>query len=441
MSALLDNMLVIRGYGSGVDGHVTNSIRQFAPVGSAESLSGYLADNTQRLLRTIQYPAFVANVTGFNSHRGFSAVSAYPVDQASNLVGSVLRPFMKRPDAAHTTNLRERYKDLMEAASSVLSEGHRDRFPGIDAVSADRDEALKRLRVGFDDLEAAWPSLFGKYLEITRRSLRDRTAAGFTDRPIIAQDDGAFPESRYSTSANGLAYLPTPGSDLRDWMNGGECLILAQSLALAEFAFTRGLASAIEISNLEIKRIAGSFIANSSGSIGGPTAVTFDQVFDEHQTGVMPSIFLNACFYRALAAGLLELIDRLKERKLFGKTMIHLTSEFGRLPRNTGGGSDHGFDSMVSSLITGALTSGPMVVGNIRRSGSGGQHPPVYSGTFGFRAPTLVAGQETMLNPAHVAATIAELMGYPSNPWDTQGTPLVKVKNGVVEAVASAEVR
>ncbi len=60
MTDLLNHMLVIRGYGSGIDGHPFNATVQQAPVGGVSSIMGLAADYSKKLLKLSNGPSAVS---------------------------------------------------------------------------------------------------------------------------------------------------------------------------------------------------------------------------------------------------------------------------------------------------------------------------------------------------------------------------------------------
>ncbi len=56
LSDLLDNMLVIRGFASGIDGHPFNAVVQQAPLGGVSTLSGLAAESSVSTFDAVQWP-------------------------------------------------------------------------------------------------------------------------------------------------------------------------------------------------------------------------------------------------------------------------------------------------------------------------------------------------------------------------------------------------
>ena len=440
MSELLEHMIVFRGFGSGVDGHPGNLVKQFLPLPSAGSTTGNMADHSGALMKAIQFPSGLSSTTAFASPKGLGASAIGYGGPPTNAIRTLMNPFIKRPENNNLEMMRTRYKDLVGLAQGVLNQHASNSAKQIASVQSDQEKALKTLREGLEDLDSAWAGLFGKYKNVVEGSFRDR-AAGFSDLPIPGNDDGTSGEMKTSI-ISGNVFFPPSTFDIRNTVNEAQLDVMAQSFALAEFVFTRGLTNAMEIGQFDPNNLKSTFSRdNAAGKYAAPIERVYGYQFDEHNTGAVSSVFLSSCLYRALGAGMAELVSVLKAKDLFKKTVIHVCSEFGRAPRDSGGGSDHGFDSMVASVFTGMRTGGPLVLGNINRSGTNGIYGANYAGTFGWKAPTNIQGSgTTFLQPGHVASSIAVLLGYKHNPWTNTASPLLYLDNGNAIGKASGDI-
>ncbi|PWU12687.1 MAG: hypothetical protein C5B49_15860, partial [Bdellovibrio sp.] len=422
-------------YGTGVDGHPANHIHQLNPVPGAGSISGLVADLSRTTLKAVQYPSSLQNNTSFTSPKGSGLMAIPGGDAGTNLLNRLMYSFTPRPAYAKVGSLRDRYKGYMEASQAILQNANSSN------VRQNFASTLKAFSQGIEDLDAAWAGLFGKYSKIVYQTFKDRSAAGISDEPIPAVDDGVSSHSQYSLMlANSNAVHPITGFDLRDLVNNVDLTEMAQDFALCEFILTRNLASSIELGfeqpgNLQVNYLR---IFDGTRVISFPTVQTTSMplVFDQHSTGAFPMVYLNNCFFRALAAGTAELVDQLKAAQVFDRTVLHLVSDFGRTPRPDGTGSDHGFDNMVTSLITGFNTSGPLMIGNIQAGSASAPIP----GTYGFKAATKVSGNDLILSPAHVGSSIAELFHLARNPYATTGQPLIQLRNGQIQSLAEAKI-
>jgi len=97
LSTLLDHMIVFRGYGSGVDGHPSNTVRQLNPVPGIGSITGHAADHGDALFRAVSYPS-IQHLSGYHSLGGSGATTLHQRAAPGNLLKSLLQPFTPRPE-------------------------------------------------------------------------------------------------------------------------------------------------------------------------------------------------------------------------------------------------------------------------------------------------------------------------------------------------------
>jgi hypothetical protein len=438
MSTLLDNIIVFRGYGTGVDGHPTNGIRQTNPVPGAGSISGHMADSSSTLFKALQFPN-LGSESGYSSTLG-TALTALSYQGKVDYISLLLNPFGTRSETTNINQLRSRYADLVTGAQTTLSALATTDHADFPAVALDQQQALLKIKNGIADLEQAWGPLFTKYAQIVRNNFLDRSTAGLNDKPVLTgQDDGSSGESVWSYF-DGTTYFPEANQDVRDWVTNFDYVPIASAFALGEFVVARGLTSAYELQILQPGGISFSSVRTAGSHSHSPSIRNTNLTFDQHVTGIGVGLYLNSCLYRMLAGCLLELTDQLKAAGVYNNTVIHLTQDFGRSPKSSGGGQDHGYDSMIASVFTGMQTAGPLVLGNILASGSNGELPSAnYPGCFGFKAPTNVSGTIVSLTPAHVASSIAVLLGLPDNPWKNTSAPLLSLNNGVPTSQAESK--
>lgn len=424
MSDLLPHLISFRGYGTGADGHLANSIKQSNPIPSAGSIAGHVADQSSLLFRALQFPP-LTGLSGYNSIRSTGLTLLF--DQGkNNYLTNLLSPFIPQNSTATINQANLTYESSINEVHKQIRFVASQKYSGLDPLSLDFENSLKTLKTGIEDLESSWSQLYNKYESIILKNIKDRNVSGFSDKPILATKNLYF-----RTTVNGKDLYPSAGSDLRDWLINVDCNNLITSFALSEFVLTRGYGSALEFGFLNPKNIQGYFGDNIELS-------TFDFAFDQHTTGVVPSTFINGMFFKAFSAGLLELIDQLKRTSQFNKTIIHLVQEFGRSPISDGSGSDHAFDAMVSTVFTGLNNSRPIVVGNIAKASA--LDLPTYHGTYGAKEPTLIGSDELLLTPAHITSTIANLMQLPINPWANVASPLIIRSNDSLSIIASGNI-
>ena len=207
-------------------------------------------------------------------------------------------------------------------------------------------------------------------------------------------------------SPNGEYVVRNP--DLRTMMSSASRpRNIAENFAIAEFVLMNDLSDNI---TLGIPRMTGMKpIVNGSTPLGSFT-------YDEHYVGsfitLLGNTYLNLCF----GGCLLELFDRLKEKKIFNDILVDFSGEMGRVPRGDQLGSDHEGRALDVAMWSGALDSTPKVIGNVR-------------GSYGIGAANDNYG---IIGLSNLAATQAQILGLP-NPIRSAKS-LVKEQGGVLTA-------
>lgn len=439
LSDLLDNMLVFRGYGSGTDGHPTNMARQVNPLATAGSVSGNVADHSSTLFKAMQFPS-LGSSSGYSSIKGSGLT--VPLFRGSgvewNYINEILSPFGKRNESFALQNVRSRYQDLISQVQAALSAAFAADREDFSSLRADQTQALEKIRSGIDGLIDSWPALYSKYTNIISWAFRDRSTPGFTANPIVPENDNGTFVTPWSLALDQGPAVASPNQDARDWTQNADISVLASSFALCEFVLTQKLTQSFELNVFPPQNLAIQVIRNNGGLLSSPQMMMSSLTYDQHNTGSLAGFHFNSCLYRGVGGAVLELIAQLKANAMFDNTVIHWTQEFGRLPRNTSDGSDHGFDAMVSCAITGRNTQGPIVLGNILRGGTKSIWPEVYSHCFGYKGLTNVGGKNIYLTPAHVTSSLAVLLNLPVNPWVNVAEPLISVSSAGVQAATTA---
>ncbi len=424
LNDLLRHMIVFRGYGSNIDGHPSNFAKQTNPVGGAGSLGGHVSDHSNKIFRALQFPPFFST-SGFSSIKGTGLSILFQGAAHSNYAANLMQPFTSRGDSKSVRALRDRYSSLIVEAQDQLRHLASQRIQGMEPLNLDFDNSSKTLADGIQDLDSSWTALYQKYESLVMTTIKDRTVPGLSDKPVVATQNILW----QADIGAGGGLQPNSGSDIRDWYNNVNCEMLISTFALAEFVLTRGYGSCLELGGLTPTNLMGFFGGSGQTTTGIHT-------FDQHATGQVPTLYMNSVLFRSLGACLLELIDQLKAAKEFERTYFHIVQEFGRLPRNDGTGSDHGFNGMISSVFTGCNNDKPIILGNIAIGNPNG----IYSGTYGTWAPTNLDGNTVYLSPAHVTSTLANLMQFSKNPWGNVASPLINRKGANLEIKASGDI-
>ncbi len=442
---LLPHLLVVRGFGTGIDGHPDNLLRQMVPVQGVPSISGVVADHSQLL-----YPGLVFPSSGPALIRGEKS-SPYIVRGAynANLLNALFSPFQVG-NAKPTDSLRSTYRSYLDEVSRRLASVKEIETPNGQILRLNTDKALARIRGGVNNLASYWEEAYNRYNTLMNNTLRAPNIQGLNDSEIVVPpgDFQTIPDFKLTTMADHS--LMAPGENLCETLGEAHMGYAAAGFALAEFALREEVASCIEISRLNIYGIRYRAMIRSGNNLvlddrRGLSLTDNRRMlnFDSHESGRIASWFYFSHFFRALGGALLEMQDQLSSNRnslgqnLYEQTVIHLLSEFGRTPRLNLSGSDHGYDAMISSFLSGAFRNGPAVVGNILREYSEGE----YVGFFGQKAPTRIDGVATDLSPVHMASTAVELLGATdaANPFFNLAAPLVKLAGTGLDPRAEAK--
>lgn len=409
ISSLLESMLVIRGYGTGFDGHSFNGAAQMAPLGGAPSINGLVADNSNKIFEAIQSPSR-GSYHAFTSKNG-KAINILPIN---NPLPTLLEGF-KKPNNKLGRNLKESQSIAFEEARTKLRAFAAQNSTASEILRSNVSNAEKMLKKGINNLDSYWQEALPRYTQIIKTAIATANIANINNINILSNETGLW-----NIQSNTVFTL---GKDFNFQNSLAEANIglLAEGLALTEYVLCEDLAQSIEIlvgglDNLNLK------LQNET------QAKKMTHINDMHGTGVYPNIFLMNGYYRGLTAGILELIDKLKNKDIWKKTMIQISSEFGRTTRTDLTGSDHGFNQMITSLISGSFTGGPYIVGNISNKGLSTS----YSGTQGVGTEIKNYTQKGRPTPLMPASTIAQLLNVSSNPYVNLAAPLVKNKNGIL---------
>ncbi len=427
LTDLLQNMLVIRGYGSGFDGHAFNSTVQQAPVGGVSSISGLAADYSSATFEAVEWP----DRGGYGSF--YSAKGKALNKLNGNPLNALLQGFGPPPTARlQARTVKERNREAYDLAQARLKAYAQSEFAGAQIVAKNLSNATELMKKGIGNIDSYWTSAVSRYRSVIEASLRATGLVGISDFPLIS-DEGNFWGVHVADGNRRL--LLSSDFDFRESIKTMTVPdFLAEGLAMAEYVIREGLVSCFNF------------------HIGDPTNLTFKDkengmqsthlaIKDMHETGAVASLFIMNAYYRAIASGLLELIDQLRSTRknntdLWSETVVQVLSEFNRSARSSGSGSDHGFNQMVTSVFSGAFSNGPIVVGNISRAG----HNEVYSGTQGIGAEIDDYNQKGRPSPAMAASTIAAVLGVSKNPYENIAAPLVELSGDQLRALKLAKI-
>jgi hypothetical protein len=424
ISNLLDNMLVMRGYATGIDGHSANSMKQMAPLGGVPSLTGLVADNSKRIFEAIQSPAR-GQFSSFVSTKG-KALNILPI---SDPLKTLMVGFGKPKTGIDSRPLKERNAEAFDKAKRNLASKAGANNLASQILNSSLSNAEAMMKKGISNLDEALP----RYQKVITDAIRTLNIDSISQKPIVANSNLVLgdSDSRFNWGIqSGDIYLFGPDYDMRDAIANSSIAYFAEGLAMAEYVINENLAQSVEIMSGGLSNFVVPFLRDPATGYKtrvGPTGL--ELILDMHATGSHTNVFAFNAYYRGIAAGLLELISKLKAKNTFANTVIQTTCDFGRSARTAGTGSDHGFNQMISSVIGGCFTGGPYVVGNVLKTG----HNDSYNGTQGIAAPISNYNQKGRPTPLAPASTVAELLSVDHNPYSNLAAPLVKIKNGKLE--------
>ncbi|MGZ3722543.1 MAG: hypothetical protein ACXVA9_06415, partial [Bdellovibrionales bacterium] len=283
------------------------------------------------------------------------------------------------------------------------------------------------------DIQAYWAPAVARYSGIIHGALRASGVPGISDKPIVNSrgtsthgipTDNLF---HFQTTTNADSfYVASPDFDMQQSLANAALVNFAEGLALAEYLITQNLGGVCEIALPQINTVVPKVFTTSRVTSTATTMLQGDVVHDMHYTGGVLMVTYTNALFRAFSAGILELSSKLKTVSTphgngWQETVVHLTGDFGRIPRTDGAGSDHGFNQMTTSVYSGAIDA-PMVVGNVMNTGLYGVG---YEGTQGVGAPIENYTQPGRPTPLMAASTIVEMLRLPSNPYKNLAAPLV----------------
>jgi hypothetical protein len=368
MNSLLSNALIMRGVHMQVDiGHLEGPARVPRPSVAGPSLSGLVADASTAPIPAIGLAPhdYSKNLSepklgGFKSERGTGVTLVTGLGR--DALSKILDPFRNTDTnvQANATKLKQMQQSAIRAAMTELGSYAKSAKPGADSLYRSHDRALQLFERSFGDLQAQMTALTAKYTDLERR------CAAAIPNIIPATGTGAY----------NIALVPNT-------------IGLASQFAVAEFLLKNGLSSSI--------------VMTGPGSVSFAGLQNFN---DEHDApDRQASLICHSYQFRVLAALIHELRNALGP-SLWTETVVHVSAEYDRSPRDDMGGSDHAPESNSMSLFSGAIKE-PLFIGNIKVDGRPGG---TYKGTWGAAAPVLTdAGTRTITNEA-AAASIASLL-------------------------------
>lgn len=426
---ILDNMLVVRGFGTSFDGHDTNSLLVKTPVAGLPTMDGVLADANSKLFSAVTNAEF-------NSVAGKAATRF-----GGNYLKDLFRSFERSPANQTSLNLKEKYARSYEVGLNSIKTYARSGRLGSKVLSQNLQNISDRMKKGLSELDGYWNPALTRYSNAVGKTVTQIGVPGVSDVPIVrgqwGMDENLFllfgvPNDGIGTQRN---YMPASDWDMREMVQTMNMGNLAEQFAMAEYLIAGDYTPSVSLSVANFNNIS---LKTSPTSTGPQTEITANNFYNtkntlafghtdmDGYTGSVTSTLLTHNFYSSILAGILELRDQLAQTKrngqsvdLWKETGVQISSEFCRNAAAQGFGSGHGYQQMTSSLISGAIQKGPYLVGNILKNNPG-------EGTNGRMA---AVGKNYLVktppSPATMNATIASVLRVPTNPWQNSAPSLI----------------
>ncbi|WP_413293347.1 hypothetical protein ACLSU7_18350 [Bdellovibrio sp. HCB185ZH] len=425
-SDALNNMLVMRGFGSAFDGHDTNALLVQVPVSGLPSLNGLLADSSERL--------FAGVMTGNNNVGFTSSHNKAGTQVGGGYVRELMAGFAQSSTIATTTAGKEAYKNAYENAMSYLKAYARSNRLGADTLNKNLENASAKMKQGISDIDGFWDAAVNRYKNAVEGTARMSGVSGISEAPVtpssLAGPAGQFGIFGFVNSGGfnlQRNFTLAPDFDMREMTSALTYNDFYQQLALAEYCLTKELTASVSVgtSNFNNVRIRTSYIAgddvNNLFVNGGNLA--FSHTDMDGNTGAYTALLLTHNFYSGILAGILEMRDRLQTVRrastganMWSESVIQVSAEFARNAAISGQSSGHGYPCMVTSAFSGAIKNGPYVIGNLRQNAG--------NGTNGYGAA--ISGYLSGVpSTASATSTLSRLMRIESNPWENTAPAMI----------------
>lgn len=451
LSDLFSNALMIRGCKLDFSGHPLNAMQQIAPVPGDLSLNGVVADASSALFSSIS----VGNNPVSRSFKSEGSLLTEIPYTEKNYAEYLLKPFVLKQ--------KDRFYEISELENDFdrIAAFYPQKMKNMKDV---KKKSVQNMRDNVDKYLAEYSALVAKYRSLINKAFETNTV-NFNvlcpQLPLSIKGKSSLKEVLGPFTLLEKLYLE---KEAYNFVKSGKLNYWAEEFALAEFLLVNNLSQSILISapspdigylvegctasdkvsleHLDLSYDEDSdlttvdFKKNSENFSDGKRKTIKDMPeyigMDTHSTGLVYEIMGNDIFFRTLSTCILELIDVLKSKKsgnstLFDETVIHLASEFDRVPAKDGSGSEHNALANPTTIFSGCI-KGPQVIGNIY---TGSLEPPegvYYYGTLGNGAP--VKELEDSIKIGNVSSTLSTLLRV--KPILRRAPSLVAEKNGEV---------
>ncbi len=377
-SELSKNFASIKGVWVGIDGHIPAS-------------SKILRDNDGGAFNDLfkKRGAFIDGVvTGAPPtvdydplHKDFELFFLNDATQFENTFYDVLNDAKGLKDEAH---LEKIVTENLEALGSKSKHGKQ------------RIEAIKEVVNLRKHYVSEYPKIYLKYLRIFEKSkllLNDgKLLGGVFDWKLSGIPIFPVWGGRVLNRFNSRFHIFTEHSDIVDGFKSVNMNLWIHQFAIAEFLLANDLTSSAILGPKDVGNIFENFhyqnvlskikIEKMSASQKGKQLffkeddlVSFygPQRMDAHNTGGVLNMMSKTYFFYVFHSCLNELVGTLKKHGIFDKTLIHVASEFDRMPKANENGSIHNGRGQNHSFYSGSI-NGPFIIGDTERGEDSGSN-------------------------------------------------------------------
>ncbi len=411
-SSMLNNMLTIRGIDIKVAGHPHGIINTVRPDSTKPSIQGLISDHSKSPLPSI---VFGSNPATRSYHADVRGGLIVPLTE-KNLLEVILEPFVLAEEKTLFGRKNKKEKVLQEVLGNLKE------LKGVDDKYV--NELYGSLDLFIDNIEPfleEYLDILSKYEKLIKSNIRNFDGLGMEKLALKVLDKKGLAEKktekewgRYKIDYQ--TYLR--GDNLEEMLENADLGYLPNQFACTEFLLKRGLSNSLMLST---PNEMGSYIYNCNNQSNvlqksfseGRVIPVKDKLttiqMDSHNTGTIMQMIASFMFYK----GLVPCLDRLKtelrsvpveNKTLFDKTLIHLCSEFERIPNDDESGTEHNHRSHTSSFISGSIKKF-QICGNIRIGNN-------ETGTIGTTGYVDQLGRHAA--PTDVYQSVAEIIGVKS---------------------------
>lgn len=398
---LLGNMITIRGIDPDTVGHPQGAMRSVRPDEEKPSLHGLLSDQINSPLPTVLFGSNPAT-RAYSSHQR-SGLNI-PLD-GKNLIEEILKPFYFDSKGSSLFSDSPK-KALSQAIANIES------VQGFTSYKKELKKSLSLYIENFDDYLSEYSQILDHYEKLIQFNFRGSSLSQHQKINLQQVNPQKLEDfQRYKVDYE--SYLK--GGSLESFFSSAHLGYLAHQFASMEFLIKKGLVKSFMFSS---PNEMGDYILGASNednidasSFDKKTLITAKKKgvkvqMDSHDVGSIAELASSYLYFKCTTGCLIRLKNELSKVKLttgktlFDNTLIHITSEFERVPRLDGSGSDHNDHGHTSSFISGSISKF-QIQGNIEVNSDG-------QGTIGTAAKVKHFGRR--LAPKDIYRSVCEVM-------------------------------